>query len=114
MYEYRAEVLRWVDGDTVDLMVDLGFTVLMRTRFRLLGVNTPETNRKASREAGKAAQAFAEELAPQGSVVLVQSHKTGKYGRWLGVVYPMGGEGDALVSVNDALLQAGHAVPYPG
>jgi micrococcal nuclease len=114
MYEYRAEVVRWVDGDTCDLLVDLGFTVLVRQRFRLLGVDTPETNRKASREAGNAATAFAEALAPVGSVVLVQSRKTGKFGRWLGVIYPMEGEGDPLVSVNDALLAAGHAVPYPG
>lgn len=114
MYDYRAEVVRWVDGDTVDLMVDLGFTVLMVTRFRLLGVNTPETNRKASREAGKAATAFVESLAPVGSTVLVQSHKTGKFGRWLATVYPMGGEGNPLESVNDALLRHGHAEPYFG
>lgn len=114
MYEYRAEVVRWVDGDTVDLLVDLGFTVLMRARFRLLGIDTPETNRTASREAGHAATAFAEALAPPGSVVLVESRKTGKFGRWLGVVYPREGGGDPLVSVNDALLAAGHAEAYRG
>ena len=112
MYEYRAEVLRWVDGDTVDLLVDLGFTILVSTRFRLLGIDTPETNRRASREAGLAATAFAESLAPVGSVVLVRSTKTGKYGRWLATVYPMGGDGDPLVSVNDALVEAGHARVY--
>jgi micrococcal nuclease len=114
VYEYRAEVVRWVDGDTVDLLVDLGFTVLLRQRFRLLGVDTPETNRKASREAGKAAHAYAESLAPVGSVVLVRSRKTGKFGRWLADVYPLGGDGDPLVSVNEALLEAGHAREYPG
>ena len=112
MYEYRAEVVRWVDGDTVDCVVDLGFTVLCRIRFRLYGVNTPETNRIASREAGKAAQAFAQGLAPVGSMVQVHSTRTGKYGRWLAVVYPLDGDGLALPSVNDALLKAGHAVPY--
>jgi micrococcal nuclease len=112
MYEYRAKVDRWVDGDTVDCIVDLGFTVYVAIRFRLLGVNTPETNRIASREAGNAATAFAENLAPVGSHVLVRSRKTGKYGRWLADIYPLDGDGHAGVSVNDALLGAGHAEVY--
>jgi len=113
VYEYHATVQRWVDGDTVDLVVDLGFTVQVRQRFRLLGVDTPETNRKASRTAGKAAQVYAQGLAPVGSSVVVCSHKTGKYGRWLGTVYPLDGDGTRLASVNDQLLAAGHARPYP-
>jgi micrococcal nuclease len=112
MYTYRAIVDRWVDGDTVDLVVDLGFTVQVRTRFRLLGIDTPEVNRIASREAGNAAADFARGLAPAGSEVHVVSHKTGKYGRWLGVVTPIIDDAPAAVSVNDALLDSGHAVPY--
>lgn len=112
MYEYRATVDRWVDGDTVDLVVDLGFTVHMRTRFRLLGVDTPETNRISSREAGLAATAFAESLAPEGSTVIVESKKTGKYGRWLGLIFPLDEEGNRGESVNASLLSAGHARPY--
>lgn len=112
MYDYHATVRRWVDGDTVDLLVDLGFTVQVRQRFRLLGVDTPETNRKASREAGNAATAYAAGLAPVGSAVLVRSHKTGKYGRWLAEVSPLDGDGEPLQSVNDALLEAGHARCY--
>lgn len=114
MYDYRATVLRWVDGDTVDLLVDLGFTVQVRQRFRLLGIDTPEVNRKASREAGNAATAYAAGLAPVGCDVVVQSHKTGKFGRWLAVVLPVDGDGEPLQSVNDALLEAGHARPYGG
>lgn len=109
-YVYRATVRRWVDGDTVDLSVDLGFTVRVDQRFRLLGIDTPEVNRKASREAGNAATAFAEALAPVGSTVFIQSHKTGKFGRWLATIYP---EGTPTDSINDALLKAGHAKPYP-
>jgi micrococcal nuclease len=112
LYEYRATVDRWVDGDTVDLIVDLGFTVHMRTRFRLLGVDTPEVNRIASREAGLAATAFAESLAPAGSTVIVESKKTGKYGRWLGLIFPLDEEGNRRESVNASLLAAGHARPY--
>jgi endonuclease YncB( thermonuclease family) len=103
-----------VDGDTVDLLVDLGFTILVRTRFRLLGIDTPETNRRASREAGLAAQSFAESLAPLGSEVLVRSHKTGEYGRWLAEICPLDERGDPLPSVNEALVEAGHAERYPG
>jgi micrococcal nuclease len=114
MYDYRAQVVRWVDGDTVDLLVDLGFTVQVRQRFRLLGIDTPEVNRKASREAGKAATAFAAGLAPVGAEVLVRSYKTGKFGRWLAEVLPLDGDGEPLQSVNDALLQAGHARRYGG
>jgi micrococcal nuclease len=114
VYEYRAEVLRWVDGDTVDLLVDLGFTVLLRARFRLLGIDTPEVNRRATREAGNAATAYARLLAPVGSLVLVRSQKAGKYGRWLGEVYPLDSEGEPILtlSVNQALVDAGHARPY--
>ena len=112
MFEYSAEVVRWVDGDTVDCDVDLGFTVHLRTRFRLLGVDTPETNRRASREAGLAAKAFAEGLAPAGSAVVVRSRKAGKYGRWLADVYPVDGD-TVLPSVNEQLLAAGHARAYP-
>ena len=112
MYTYRAVIVRWVDGDTVDCNVDLGFTVFALIRFRLLGVNTPETNRIASREAGKAAQAYAEDKAPAGSRVLVKSRKTGKYGRWLGEVYPLDSNDSPTVSVNDMLLESGHAVAY--
>lgn len=112
-YQYRAQVIRWVDGDTVDCVVDLGFTVQVRERFRLSGVNTPETNRKASREAGNRATEFVVDLCPVGSTVIVQTERTGKFGRWLATVYPTDGSLEPGVSVNDALLSSGHAVPYP-
>ena len=148
-YEFGARVDRWVDGDTVDLLVslwdwtfpipfapvlpasrhetDLGFRLWMtvevgpsgvtlalrlKERFRLLGIDTPETNRIVSREAGKAAARYARELAPVGSRVLVRSSKAGKYGRWLGEIFTAeGSEGD-LRNVNDELLKSGHAVVY--
>ena len=113
MYEYNAKIVRWVDGDTVDLEVDLGFTVLLRQRFRLLGINTPEV-RGAEKEAGHAATAFASALAPLGSAVVVVSTKTGKFGRWLGEIYPTKEGGRRLQSIDSALLEAGHAVPYGG
>jgi micrococcal nuclease len=80
-YRYQAKLHRVIDGDTVDLIVDLGFTVKVQTRFRLLDLDTPEI-RGPEREEGIAARLFLEELLTRGPLT-VESHKTGKYGRWL-------------------------------
>lgn len=79
MYNYLARVLRWVDGDTVKMEVDLGFHVKITETFRLLGVDTPERGEPNYNEA----KSMAESLAPVGSLVYVRTHKQDKYGRWL-------------------------------
>lgn len=88
MFEYRCNLDRVVDGDTVDLIVDLGFHVSINIRVRLMGVMAPEV-RGAEREAGRAAtQQLASFLA--GGNLTVQTHKgrtNDKYGRWLGIIY---------------------------
>lgn len=111
MYEYDAEVLRWVDGDTVDLRVRLGFGVDWESRFRLYGVDTPERGKPGYSEAA----AFCMGAAPRGSNVRIKSYRPeimrqDKYGRWLAEVTPV----MAVESVNNALLTAGLAVPYFG
>lgn len=117
-YVYDATVLRVVDGDTLDMMVDLGFRTFTKVRVRLYGVNTPETFgvKKESEEykAGIAARVyvegwFAEHVYP-GSPVLIKSHDgkplgQGKYGRWLAVVFPK----DGGASLNEMLVREGHA-----
>jgi len=103
-YTYNAIVDRWVDGDTVDLRVDLGFTVWVKQRFRLSNIDTPERGEALWHEARNRAS----ELAPSGSTVVVQSHKTDKYGRYLGVIIANG------ESVNDKLLAEGLAKVYTG
>ena len=123
-YEFDARVIRVVDGDTLDLRVDLGFTVDVEVRARLYGIDTPEVygvkHSSGEYARGKEASAFAidwlvESLLGKGSVhdaqVLIVSHDgrkihTGKYGRWLVEVYR---DGDAK-SLNQALVDAGHAV----
>lgn len=108
LYWYRALIIRWVDGDTVDLHVDLGFTVRVDTRFRLLGVDTPERGQAGWAEA----KAFVEGYAPADTAVTIRSEKplkADKYGRWLAEVWP-----DGAVSVNQALTDAGLALPYDG
>ena len=102
-YRYNAEVLRWVDGDTVDCIVDLGFKISIRERFRLFGVDTPERGQPGFREA----TAFCERLAPKGARVVVETQKTGKFGRWLCIVYTADGQ-----HLNRLLIETGHAKRY--
>ena len=83
MYTYRAKVIRCVDGDTADLEIDLGFKIFTLIRVRLVGVDTPERGH----EDYKKATAMLENLLlmqtdDEGKVV-IQTSKTGKYGRWL-------------------------------
>lgn len=98
-YGYRGTVIRWVDGDTLDIEVDLGFRMKTTQRFRLLGVDTPERGQPNYREARE----MAESLCPPGTELLFESMKSDKYGRWL--VY--------IGSVRDALLSSGLAVQTP-
>ncbi len=83
MYQYKAKVKRVVDGDTVDLEVDLGFNVLIKLRGRLLGVDTPE---RGQEDWSRATQTFGNLLSDESDEegwVLIRTEKTGKYGRWL-------------------------------
>lgn len=115
MFEYRAKVLRVVDGDTLEVEVDLGFHCFFRDTVRLYGVNTPETHgpkAKTEKVAGDAAVAFTQEWVNKNSMVMLRSHDAKavgqeKYGRWLAVVSPAFGG----TSLNDELIAAGHAVP---
>ena len=91
MYEYRAKLKRVVDGDTVDFVVDLGFSVHMDIRTRLLGVDTPERGhpdwKKATAECARLISVVADvEGAAVGHpehYLTIRTHKKGKYGRWL-------------------------------
>ena len=103
---YPATVARVVDGDTVRLVVDVGFRMRYEDNFRLAGINAPELRE----EAGKAARDFLRELLPEGQAVTVETAKAGKYGRWLAKVFLR----SETSSVNTALLAAGHAVEYHG
>ena len=86
MHEYEAQVLRIVDADTFDLLVDVGFSITLKERFRLRGVDAPETWRpdtKAEKEHGKEATAAVRELLDGVKKVTVKTYKGDKYGRWL-------------------------------
>lgn len=104
-YIYKATVERWIDGDTVELVVDLGFRMTYRDHFRLFGIDTPERGRPGSAEA----KARANELAPPGTIVSASTSKSDKYGRWLTIVNLQTG-----VEVNTTLVTEGHARLYWG
>lgn len=83
-YQYDAKVVRWVDGDTVDLRVDLGFYVWNESRFRLYGIDTPERGQPGYSEATE----YCIAKAPVGSSVIAKTYKSpDKYGRFLADIY---------------------------
>lgn len=124
MYEYKAVILRVVDGDTVDVDIDLGFGVWLRNeRVRIMGIDTPEsrTRDKEEKKFGLLAKERLKELLPEGkdSVLRTQIDKDGedakgKFGRILGnFVYGHGHNG-RFTMVTDILIKEGHAVAYYG
>ena len=125
--EYQAELIRVVDGDTIDCYIDLGFDIKIKKRVRYMGIDTWEsrTRNKEEKIKGLAAKARNKELLESG-VFKIISFGTGKFGRVLGEIFvspdAVGGvipEGvdrskDGLVSVNDILIAEGHAYDYHG
>jgi len=112
MYEYRCKILRIVDGDTVDVDIDLGFGIWMhRERIRILGIDTPESRTKDLEEKafGLAAKQYVKDLMPIGSqqIIKTEKDKTGKFGRVLGDFII---EGKLLTEL---MIENNHAVPYP-
>ena len=113
-WRYAAQLDRVIDGDTVDAMIDLGFSTHRKIRIRFYGINTPEsrTRDKAEKKRGKAATARLQEIldAEEGACV-IQSLGEGKYGRCLGVLFT---ESLGETSVQQTLINEGHGVEYFG
>ena len=116
MFEYEAECLRVVDGDTIDCRIDLGFDVWVKKRIRFYGINTPESRTRDLEEKKRviAAKARVVDLlrTNEGRFVL-KSHGVGKYGRVLGELFVDVGEED-LLNVKDVLIREGHGTEYFG
>lgn len=108
---FRASLDRVVDGDTIDLTLDVGMHARRIERIRLLGVNAPES-RGESREAGLASKAFVVQwFVDAGSdpwPLIIQTTKSDVFGRYLGAVWRVS-DG---ASLNDDLLTSGNAVPF--
>ena len=111
---YSAKLQRVVDGDTCDALIDLGFDTWVKKRIRFKGVDTWEcrTRDLDEKKKGLAAKAFTKDLlenSDDGKFAL-RSHGVGKYGRVLGELFVKG----ETKSVNDLLLENGHAYEYEG
>ena len=117
MYEYRVKVLKVVDGDTVDVDIDLGFgVVLSDERVRIMGIDTPEsrTRDKVEKVFGLASKKRLKELLGKTAILKTQINKNGedmkgKFGRILGDFVSVDGR-----MVTDILVEEGHAVAYFG
>lgn len=118
MYEYRAELIKVVDGDTVDVDIDLGFGVWLKNeRVRIMGIDTPEsrTSDKVEKLFGLAAKNRVKKMLEKNVVLKTFAAKDGedmkgKFGRILGDFY-IESEGKLLTEV---MIDEGHAVPYHG
>ena len=120
MYEYRCKILKVVDGDTVDVDIDLGFgVVLSDERVRIMGIDTPEsrTSDKVEKVFGLAAKDALKSMLGKTSILKTQINRDGedmkgKFGRILGdFIIDLNGE---PISIVDALMDAGHCVDYYG
>lgn len=122
MYEYKARVIRVVDGDTVDVDIDLGFGIWMNNeRVRIMGIDTPEsrTRDKIEKQFGLAAKARLEELLGPYCRLKTQVSKNGedmkgKFGRVLGDFEVYDHQKDAYRAVSQVLVEEGYAVEYHG
>jgi len=111
MYNYKAKLERVVDGDTMDVVVDMGFKITTNQRIRLAFIDTPETFRRKhdseEYKAGMAAKEFVIRRLEenQNHFVLETLKDTGKYGRYIGII----NLADSKTTLNDELVEAGHA-----
>jgi len=112
MYRYKVHVTRVVDGDTVDVDVDLGFGMIYKKqRVRMMGIDTPESRTRDLEEKfyGKASKANLVKILVGHEIQMV-SHDKGKFGRILGELFI----GDSSYSINQQQIDEYHAVPYLG
>jgi|SRR6478752_5586163 len=112
MYEYQAQVLAVVDGDTMHVQIDLGVEEFRKMTLRLYGLNAPEKHGD-TKQAGLSARDYVVDWVAKWAIegmVLIRTIKdrTEKYGRYLADVYSLDGEH----WLNSDLLSDGHAVPY--
>jgi micrococcal nuclease len=116
MYEYYVrKVEKIVDGDTIDVLIDLGFDILFQSRVRLAGIDTPESRTRdlAEKALGLESKEYLKNHLKDAKSVVIKTEKmnsTEKFGRILGWLY-INGE---TVSVNDMMINDGYAWGYMG
>ena len=119
MYIYKAKLDRVIDGDTIDVNIDLGFDIQIKKRIRFVGINTPESRTRDLEEKarGLAAKDRVKAILAENDIFTIESQEIGKYGRVLGKIYLSRIDGrDSLTQIclNDQLIKEGHGVEYHG
>ncbi len=116
MFEYKCNLVKVIDGDTVDVDIDLGFGVWLRKqRIRLYGIDTPEsrTRDKVEKVYGLAAKEFLVDMLSTGDMsIKTYKDAKGKFGRILGELFVKTSVGE--LSINQSLVENNHAVRYYG
>ena len=115
MYEYKCKVKRVVDGDTMDVILDLGFDIHHAVRVRMAGIDTPEsrTRDKDEKARGKLSKAFLKESIKGKKIILKTKIKDakGKFGRVIAEVWAEFEEG-SLRNINELMIKECYAVKY--
>ena len=116
LYHYNATVSRVVDGDTIDVVLDLGFDITLKGRIRFQGINAPESRTRDAEEKvrGLEAKLYVEKwVEGHDDKVIIQTSldERGKFGRILGRILCPDDECDCL---NDDIINYGYAEPYFG
>ena len=119
MYEYNCRIVKVVDGDTVDVDIDLGFDVLLSNqRIRLKGIDTPESRTRDLEEKkfGLLAKQMVEHYCPLGQTITLRTinDERGKFVRILGEFMVYHQATDRYTSLNEILVDEGYAVAYEG
>ena len=111
MHQYKVKKInRVIDGDTVDLDIDLGFSITISQRIRLKDIDAPETRTKdlEEKERGLAAKVWLEEQLSREGEWIIETYKENKYGRILGTLYLVGDS----VTINEWMINEGIAESY--
>ena len=118
-YIYRGKLLRVVDGDTIDALIDVGFDIWLKKRVRYSAIDTWEsrTRNLEEKKLGLAAKArnkeLLEKVSSKPNYFRIKSHGLGKYGRLLGEIYIQDKDGNDIC-INKQLIKEGHAYTYDG
>ena len=110
-YEYKVkEVLRVVDGDTIDVLIDLGFGLTKKERVRVAGIDTPESRTRDlyEKKLGLEAKEYLKKELEQ--PITIKTEKDGKYGRMLGWLYHEG----KTISIQEEMINKGYGWSYDG
>tara|TARA_B110000263_G_scaffold163601_1_gene142442 strand:+ start:1074 stop:1427 length:354 start_codon:yes stop_codon:yes gene_type:complete len=110
MFNYNCTLIRVIDGDTIDVNIDLGFNIWHKGRIRMAGIDTPEsrTRNKEEKVLGLAAKSRLKELLKKKKLSINCTKEKGKFGRILADVLAND------ININKQLMDEGHARPYQG